>query len=130
MDQLLKKEDRKPNIILILADDMGFSDIGCFGGEIKTPNLDSLSSNGIRMSQFYNTARWCPSRASLLTGLNPHQAGIGHMIGDYGIDGYRGYINDSSVTIAEILSNSGYRTQMSGKWHVGGSIGKEKINSI
>ena len=130
MDQLLKKEDRKPNIILILADDMGFSDIGCFGGEIKTPNLDLLSSNGIRMSQFYNTARCCPSRASLLTGLNPHQAGIGHMIGDYGIDGYRGYINDSSVTIAEILSNSGYRTQMSGKWHVGGSIEKENFNSI
>ena len=93
MDKLLKKEDRKPNIILILADDMGFSDIGCFGGEIKTPNLDSLSSNGIRMSQFYNTARCCPSRASLLTGLNPHQAGIGHMIGDYGIDGYLSLIH-------------------------------------
>ena len=92
MEKILKRENIHPNIVLIVADDMGFSDIGCFGGEIKTPNLDSLSSSGIRMSQFYNTARCCPSRASLLTGLNPHQAGIGHMVGDYGIDGYRGYI--------------------------------------
>ena len=71
----------RPNIIIILSDDMGFSDIGCYGGEIKTPNLDSLASNGIRFSQFYNTARCCPTRASLLTGLYAHQAGIGHMMG-------------------------------------------------
>ena len=117
-----KNDFSRPNIILILADDMGYSDIGCFGGEIKTPNLDGMAATGIRMSQFYNTARCCPSRASLLTGLNPHQAGIGHMINDYGYDGYRGYLNASSVTIAEVLSTNGYRTQMSGKWHVGGEI--------
>ena len=130
MEKILKRENIHPNIVLIVADDMGFSDIGCFGGEIKTPNLDSLSSSGIRMSQFYNTARCCPSRASLLTGLNPHQAGIGHMVGDYGIDGYRGYINETSVTIPEVLSNNGYRTQMSGKWHVGGTIGEENFDSF
>ena len=69
----------KPNIILIMADDMGYSDIGCYGGEIKTPNLDLLASNGLRFTQFYNTSRCCPTRASILTGLYPHQAGIGHM---------------------------------------------------
>ena len=69
----------RPNIIIILVDDMGFSDIGCYGGEIETPNLDSLAANGIRFTQFYNSGRCCPTRASLLTGLQPHQVGIGHM---------------------------------------------------
>ena len=75
---------RQPNIVLIMADDMGFSDIGCYGGEISTPNLDRLAEQGIRFTQFYNTARCCPTRASLLTGLYSHQAGIGHMITDRG----------------------------------------------
>lgn len=109
----------KPNIVVIMADDMGFSDIGCYGGEIHTPNLDSLAAGGLRFTQFYNAARCCPTRASLLTGLYPHQAGIGHMVGDKGYPAYQGYLNDRCVTIAEALKLGGYRTLMSGKWHVG-----------
>src|SRR3954468_15302091 len=91
----------RPNVIIILADDMGFSDLGCYGGEIHTPNLDALAANGLRFTQFYNGARCCPSRASLLTGLYAHQAGIGHMTDDHGLPGYRGELNDECVTIAE-----------------------------
>lgn len=108
----------KPNIIIILADDMGFSDIGCYGGEIATPNLDALAKNGIRFTQFYNAARCCPTRASLLTGLYPHQAGVGDMTQDQGEPSYRGDISSNCVTIAEVLKSNGYKTYMSGKWHV------------
>ena len=108
----------RPNIILMMADDMGISDIGCYGSEINTPNLDSLASSGLRFKQFYNTARCCPTRASLLTGLYPHQAGIGHMMDDRGVDGYRGDLNRNCVTIAEVLRTAGYRTYITGKWHV------------
>ena len=101
-----------------MADDMGYSDIGCYGGEIRTPNLDRLAAGGLRFTQFYNTARCCPTRASLLTGLYPHQAGIGHMMSDRGSPGYRGDLNDRCVTIAEALHGSGYRNYMAGKWHV------------
>src|SRR5436190_23485382 len=83
----------RPNVVVILCDDMGFSDLGCYGGEIATPNLDSLAANGVRFTQFYNTARCCPTRASLLTGLYPHQAGIGHMMDDKGKPGYTGNLN-------------------------------------
>jgi arylsulfatase len=116
-EQDTRMSDR-PNIVLILNDDMGFSDIGCYGGEIQTPNLDAFASSGVRFTQFYNTARCCPSRASLLTGLHPHQAGVGHMMDDYTHDGYRGDLNDRCVTIAEVLRAAGYATYMSGKWHV------------
>ena len=109
----------KPNIVLIMADDMGYSDIGCYGGEVRTANLDRLAAGGLRFTQFYNAARCCPTRASLLTGLYPHQAGIGHMVGDRGYPAYQGYLNDRCVTIAEALKTAGYRTLMSGKWHVG-----------
>ncbi len=109
----------RPNIVLIMADDMGFSDIGCYGSEINTPNLDSLAAGGLRFTQFYNAARCCPTRASLLTGLYPHQAGIGHMVGNKGYPAYQGYLNNRCVTIAEALKLGGYRTLMSGKWHVG-----------
>ena len=109
---------KRPNIILIMSDDMGYSDIGCYGGEIQTPNLDGLAAGGIRFTQFYNTARCCPTRASLLSGLYPHQAGVGHMMSDRGYDGYRGDLNKQCVTIAEALGDAGYRTYMSGKWHV------------
>ena len=83
------KASDSPNILLILNDDMGYSDIGCYGGEIETPNLDRLAANGLRFSQFYNTARCSPSRASLLTGLHPHQTGIGILTYDYGPGGLR-----------------------------------------
>ena len=109
----------RPNIVTFLFDDMGFSDLGCFGGEIETPSIDALASGGFRATQFYNTARCCPARASLLTGLYPHQAGIGMMVyRDYG-DGYRGGLNDRCVTLAEVLKDSGYQTMLSGKWHAG-----------
>lgn len=101
---------------------MGYSDIGCYGGLIETPNLDALAGNGLRYTQFYNTARSCPSRASLLTGLHPHQAGMGHMTNDRGEDGYRGEINDRCVTIAEVLKPAGYETMAVGKWHVSRSM--------
>ena len=109
----------RPNIILIMVDDMGFSDIGCYGGEIPTPHLDELANNGLKFSQFYNTGRCCPTRASLLTGLYSHQAGIGWMTADQRVDGYRGRLNDHCVTIAEVLGKAGYFTCMTGKWHVG-----------
>jgi len=108
----------RPNIIIIMSDDMGFSDIGCYGGEIETPNLDALAADGQRFTQFYNTARCCPTRASLLTGLHPHQAGVGHMMRDRGLEGYRGDLNKKCVTIAEVLKPAGYGTYMAGKWHV------------
>jgi arylsulfatase A-like enzyme len=109
---------KRPNILLILNDDMGFSDLGCYGGEVQTPNLDRLAAGGLRFTQFYNTARCCPSRASLLTGLHPHQANVGHMMGDDGIDGYRGNLAANTATIAEVLKTAGYATYMSGKWHI------------
>lgn len=108
----------RPNIILIMSDDMGYSDLGCYGGEIETPNLDALAAGGVRFTQFYNTARCCPTRASLLTGLYPHQAGIGHMMNDRGLDAYRGELSKKAVTIAEALKPAGYRAYMAGKWHV------------
>lgn len=113
---------RKPNILLILNDDMGYSDIGCYGGEVDTPNLDRLATNGIRFSQFYNTARCSPSRASLLTGLHPHQTGIGVLTYNMGPEGYAGNLNRRCVTIAEALKASGYRSYLSGKWHVAGNL--------
>lgn len=111
----------RPNFVLILVDDMGFSDIGCYGSEIRTPNLDKLAHGGMRFSQMYNYARCCPTRACMLTGAYPHQAGIGHMMENTGSPSYQGYLRDDVVTIAEALKSGGYRTYMSGKWHVGGA---------
>ena len=109
----------KPNILVILADDLGYSDLGCYGSEIQTPNLDDLAENGVRFTEFYNSARCCPSRASLLTGLYPHQTGIGSFVGpDRGVLGYTGKLNLNTVTLAEVLKENGYRTFGSGKWHV------------
>lgn len=109
----------KPNIVVILVDDMGFSDIGCYGSEIPTPNLDKLAAGGLRFTEFYNTARCCPSRAALLTGLYSHQTGVGHMMEAKGVPGYLGHLNDRCVTMAEVLGPAGYSTAMTGKWHVG-----------
>jgi len=111
---------KRPNIIVILADDMGFSDIGCFGSEIPTPNLDALAADGIRFTEFHNMSRCCPSRATLLTGLYPHQAGIGMMNGPrFGLPSYQGYLNQQCVTEAQVLDPAGYFTALVGKWHVG-----------
>ena len=112
----------KPNIIVILADDLGFSDLGCYGGEVQTPVLDKMAKQGVRMTQMYNSARSCPSRANLLTGLYPHQTGLGHMDATRPAwpKGYAGFrSNSDNVTIAEVLKDAGYFTAMSGKWHLG-----------
>jgi len=120
---------QRPNIVVILVDDMGFSDLGCYGGEIATPNLDKLAQDGLRFTRFYNTARCCPTRASLLTGLYPHQAGVGHMMEErvnadgQPLAGYSGRLNDRCVTIAEALKPAGYFTAIVGKWHVGQGLG-------
>ena len=108
----------RPDIVLVLADDMGFSDIGCFGGEIETPNLDRLGREGVRLTQFYNTARCSPSRASLMTGLHPHQVGVGILNFDDTPDGYPGDLRPECVTIPEALGRAGYATYLSGKWHL------------
>ncbi|PQO36369.1 arylsulfatase [Bremerella cremea] len=101
--------DERPNIVVIMVDDLGFSDLGCFGGEINTPNIDSLASGGLRFTSFYNCARCCPTRAAMLTGLYPHQVGLirnGNSL------------TRNGVTIAEALGSAGYQTAMAGKWHL------------
>jgi len=110
---------KKPNIIIILADDMGYSDIGCFGSDVQTPNLDEMAKGGLRMTEFYNASRCCPTRASLLTGLYQHQAGVGDMMNTRPQPAYQGYLNKNCVTIAEAFKAGGYTTLMAGKWHVG-----------
>jgi arylsulfatase len=114
------EETKKPNFVIIVADDMGFSDVGCYGSEIHTPHIDSIAHEGVLFTQMYTCARCCPSRASLLTGLYPHQAGVGHMVADLEQPAYRGFLNNSSMTMAEVLKQAGYNTALTGKWHVGG----------
>jgi arylsulfatase len=124
-------EGSRPNVIVILTDDMGYSDLGAYGGEIQTPVLDELAEEGLKFTQFYNTARCCPTRASLLTGLYPHQAGVGHMTGSpRDLPGYPNQLHKNTPTIAEVL-RPGYRTYMVGKWHVshnGGNYNGNKRN--
>lgn len=120
----------RPNIVIIMADDMGYSDLGSYGGEIETPNLDKLASQGVLLTSFYNTARCVPSRGALLTGLYPHQAGVGRMTRDQDLPGYKGTISQSSVTIAEVLKQKGYHTGMTGKWHLSPTEVLENENQL
>ncbi|WP_223583282.1 arylsulfatase [Sphingobacterium sp. GVS05A] len=113
-------QSKKPNIILILADDLGYSDLGAYGSEIATPNIDRLANEGIRLKQFYNNSICAPTRASLITGQYQHKAGVGYFSNDLGLPAYQGYINAESLTIAEVLRSNGYITATSGKWHVSG----------
>ena len=116
--------DDRPNVVIVLVDDMGYSDVGCYGGEIETPNIDRLAAGGLRFTQFYNAGRCCPTRASLMTGLHPHQVGIGHMTEpperSLGFEGaYQGYLNQECTTLAQVAKSAGYKTMMAGKWHLG-----------
>jgi arylsulfatase A-like enzyme len=117
--QKIKKPDSRPNIVLIMVDDLGFSDIGPFGSEIQTPNLDKLAGEGMRFREFYNNSICAPTRASLITGQYQHKAGVGYFNVNLGLPAYQGYLNKESLTFAEVLRNAGYSTLMSGKWHVG-----------
>jgi arylsulfatase len=119
----LRAAPARPNVLLILADDLGFSDLGCYGSEIATPHIDRLAAGGLRFTSFYNAARCCPTRASLLTGLYPHQAGVGHMLQAWSPPGYTTGLNDRCATIAEVLRLAKYRTYHAGKWHVGHLVG-------
>jgi arylsulfatase len=120
---------KRPNVILILADDLGFADLGATGSEIRTPNIDGLARDGVLLTAMYNCARCCPTRASLLTGLYPHNAGVGHMGADLGMPAYQGFLRNDSATIAEHLRAGGYRTLMSGKWHVAGDFMAREVDS-
>ena len=109
----------KPNVILIMVDDMGYSDLGNYGSEIKTPNLDRLASEGTRLREFYNNSICAPTRASLLTGQYQHKAGVGYFDVNLGLPAYQGYLNKESLTLGEVFRSGGYSTLLSGKWHVG-----------
>jgi arylsulfatase A-like enzyme len=122
--------DARPNIVVIMADDMGYSDLGSYGGELSTPSLDALAENGLRFTQFYNTARCVPTRAALLTGLYAHRAGLGGMTFDQGEAGYQGRLSDNTVTIAEVLGQAGYRTGMVGKWHVSETRARDEAEQL
>ncbi|WP_341839896.1 arylsulfatase [Chitinophaga caseinilytica] len=114
-----QSQPKKPNIILIMVDDMGYSDLGSYGSEIRTPNLDRLAKEGLRLREFYNNSICAPTRASLLTGQYQHKAGVGYFDVNLGLPAYQGFLNRQSLTIGEVLRQNGYSTLLSGKWHVG-----------
>jgi arylsulfatase len=115
---MTQASSKRPNIIIAMADDMGWSDIGCYGGEINTPTLNALAEEGVRFTQFYNTGRCCPTRATLLSGVYAHQAGIGWMMSNQNLPGFKGDLGKNVRTIAEVMKTAGYATYMAGKWHV------------
>lgn len=118
-------QDKRPNIILVLVDDLGFTDIEPFGGlDVKTPNLSKLAAEGTRFQEFYNNSICAPTRASLLTGQYAHKAGIGYFNVNLGLPAYQGFLNKESLTLGEVLKNAGYSTILSGKWHVGDDFDK------
>lgn len=123
------KHPQKPNVVLILADDLGFADLGITGSEIRTPNIDKMPHNSALLTAMYNCARCCPTRISLLTGLYPQNAGVGHMGANLGSAAYLGFLRTDSATIAEVLRADGYRTLMSGKWHVAGDFEAHDVDS-
>lgn len=129
MDTTNSRAVERPDVIVILVDDMGFSDLGCTGSEIRTPNIDSIARNGRLLTSMYNSARCCPTRASLLTGMYPHNAGVGQMGANLGTPAYQGFLRDDVMTIAEVMQVNGYRTLMSGKWHVAGDLWATRVNS-
>src|SRR5579872_4044476 len=129
--QVMAREvPRQPNILIIVADDLGYADIGAFGGEIATPYLDALAMSGLRLTGFHTESACAPTRSMLLTGSDSHRVGLGNMPesmgpGQEGKPGYEGYLRHDTATIAERLAAAGYRTLFSGKWHLGVTPGQD-----